>query len=169
MFKYIGQKSEVGTVKGNQVRTGIMEKFVTGQGIMIAGAGIVIGIMIGTVDMIVIVIEIQIVPVIMIQEAAAGHARGQRNAPGIMIATGTCYILFWYMLLIPPVAIGGHGLFDAYSHPSRVVSARVKVLCFLSLISVVLFYQALWSVLGKLSGWAFGKFVILPRSVLKIM
>lgn len=91
--KYAGQKSKVGTVKGNQVRIEIVEKAVTERGIMIVGAGIVIGIMIGTVDMTVNVIEIQTIPAVMIPEVAAGHAQGQGNAPRIMIVTGTYYIL----------------------------------------------------------------------------
>lgn len=67
---------------------------IVGIGIMIAGAGTVIGIMTGTVMivtvMIVNVIEIQIIPEATIQEFDAGRAQGQRSAPGIMIAIGTC-------------------------------------------------------------------------------
>jgi hypothetical protein len=66
---------------------------------MIVGAETVIDIMIVNADMIGIVTEIQIAPAVMIQEAAAGHAHGQRNGSvlGIMIATGTFspLDLFW--------------------------------------------------------------------------
>lgn len=70
---------------------------------MVVGAEIVTGILIEivdmteTVDMTGSVIEIQIVPVVMIQEVAKGHGLGLKNGPGIMIVTG---ILFTLVLLI---------------------------------------------------------------------
>jgi hypothetical protein len=62
---------------------------VIGAGITIVGAEIVIGIM--TVNVIRSVTEIQIAPVVMIQEVAAGHGQGQWSVPGSMIATGTLF------------------------------------------------------------------------------
>jgi hypothetical protein len=69
---------------------GIMreEIAVIGAGITIIEAEIVIGTMTVKGDMIGSVTEIQIAPVVMIQEVAAGHGQGQWSAPGIMIATG---------------------------------------------------------------------------------
>ena len=84
----IDQKSEVGTETGNLAGIRNVEIVVIREGIMIVGAEIVIDIMIVNVDMIGIVTEILIGPAVMIQEAAAGHAHGQGNVPGIMIATG---------------------------------------------------------------------------------
>lgn len=70
------------------------------EGIMIVGAEIVIDIMIVNVDMIGIVTEIPIGPAVMIQEAAAGHAHGQGNVPGIMIATGIFSLFFLQVFLV---------------------------------------------------------------------
>jgi hypothetical protein len=85
---FIDQKSEVGMETGNLA--GIMreEIAVIGAGITIIEAEIVIGTMTVKGDMIGSVTEIQIAPVVMIQEVAAGHGQGQWIAPGIMIATG---------------------------------------------------------------------------------
>ena len=89
LLYFIDRKSEVGMETGNLA--GIMreEIAVIGAGITIIEAEIVIGTMTVKGDMIGSVTEIQIAPVVMIQEVAAGHGQGQWNAPGIMIATGT--------------------------------------------------------------------------------
>ena len=84
---------------GNPVGREKEQVAVIGGEIMIVRAEIVIDIMIGIADMIVIVdmivnvTGIWIVPAVMIQEVAVGHAQGQGSVPGIMIATGTCSIL----------------------------------------------------------------------------
>ena len=75
-------------------RAGIMivERAVTGGGIMIVGAETVIDIMIVIMDMIESVRERKIGPTAMIQGVAGGHARGQGTDPGTLTATGTCSI-----------------------------------------------------------------------------
>lgn len=71
-------------------RAGIetMEIAVNRGEIMIVGAEIVIGIMIVIIGMTESAIEKEIGPATMIQGVVGGHAHGQENVPGTMIATG---------------------------------------------------------------------------------
>ncbi|GKV47781.1 hypothetical protein SLEP1_g54645 [Rubroshorea leprosula] len=71
-------------MRENQVGTETEGLAMTEGGIMIVGAEIVTGIVIK------IVIGITSALGLMILEVATGHVQGLGNAPGIMIAIGTC-------------------------------------------------------------------------------
>ncbi|KAF7143787.1 hypothetical protein RHSIM_Rhsim05G0167000 [Rhododendron simsii] len=81
------QKCEVESGTGEQARIVIRERAVNGEGITIVGAEIVISIMIMINGMIESMREGEIGHTPMIQGATGGHAHGQWNDPGTMIAT----------------------------------------------------------------------------------
>lgn len=96
-FTNTDQKSEVESGIGEQAWIVIRERAVNGDGITIVGAEIVIG---GMNHMIESMREGEIGHTPMIQGATGGHAHGQGNDSGTMIATGMPCSMHLYQFLL---------------------------------------------------------------------
>ncbi|CAI9090855.1 OLC1v1025723C1 [Oldenlandia corymbosa var. corymbosa] len=100
-MKKKGDQKSVEVMIANQVEIGNMETVVKEAGIVIRGAGIVIGIM-----TVIVPIGKEIVLTAMIQGVAVDHVHDQESALEIMIATGVLTDISFMRLRVPPLLVG---------------------------------------------------------------